>query len=341
MQILEIESFLANAENGTILDVRSPKEFAQGHIPEAISFPIFTDIERHEIGLCYKKRGQQKAILLGLEIVGPKLADFVKKAEAYRGKPIYIHCWRGGMRSNSMATLLETVGHKVYLLKNGYKAYRNHVLSSFEIEMKIVNIAGYTGSAKTEILSELLNLGMQIIDLEGIAKHKGSAFGNLDNEEQPSSEHFENLLAKEVSKIDVNQVVFFEDEGMSVGHVKVPQAIFQRLQHAPMLFIQRTKDLRIQHLLSIYSANQNVEEAKAAFLRISKRLGGQNVKEAMEAIDNGDAHKAILIALNYYDKYYYAKLNNRPFSRFIKVDGNESNSEVAQRIIEKTQLIYE
>jgi len=341
MQSLEVALFLKEAEQGVILDVRSPKEFEHGHIPGAISFPLFTNNERHEVGLCYKNSGQEKAILLGLEIVGPKLASFVKKAERFKGKPIFVNCWRGGMRSQSMATLLQTVGHKVFLLKKGYKAYRNFVLDTFEMPLKIVNLAGYTGTAKTEILRLLGNLGKQTIDLEGIAKHKGSAFGNLNNEEQPSSEHFENILAKELLKLDADEVIFFEDEGMTIGSVKVPLKVFQSLQHAPMIFIERSKELRIKHLTEVYSENKNADEAKSAFLRIGKRLGGQNVKEAIEAIDNNDAHKAIFIALNYYDKYYYVKLNTRAFSRFIKVDGNTSNTEVAQRIIEKTGLIYE
>jgi tRNA 2-selenouridine synthase len=340
MQILNIESFLKESKSGYILDVRSPAEFEHGHIPGAISFPLFSNIERHNVGLCYKQNGPGKALLLGLEIVGPKLADFVRKAEIYRDKPLFVHCWRGGMRSNSMAMLLKTAGHEVHLLKKGYKAYRNSVLEQFEKPFKIVNLAGYTGTAKTEILSELAALGEQMVDLEGIAMHKGSAFGNLSDDKQPSSEQFENNLAARLLAMNVNKSIYVEDEGLCIGSVKLPLGFFKAMQHAPMLFIIRSKAHRIKNLLSTYSDYNDAESSKAAFIRIGKRLGGQNVKEAIEAIDNNDAQKAIEIALNYYDKYYYAKLNKRQFSRFIKVDGSDSNTVVAHKIIAKTEIIY-
>ncbi len=340
MRSLEIQDFIVQSGNGVILDVRSPKEFAHGHIPGAFSFPLFTDQERHLVGTAYKKEGREKAIVLGLEIVGPKLAEFVKSASQYSGKTIYMHCWRGGMRSNSMAILLETVGHKVVLLKKGYKAYRNFVLAQFTSAYKLASIAGYTGAAKTEILHVLKSMGQQIVDIEDLAKHKGSVFGNLDRETQPGSEQFENDLAHELLKLDPKKIIFFEDEGSILGHVKLPDEFFNAMQRAPMLFVERPKELRLKHLMNVYGKNQNPESLKDAFLLIAKRLGGQNVKDAFEAIEKNDAEKAINIALGYYDKYYYRKLNSRSFSRFIKVDGNASNREVAAQIIEKSHRIY-
>ncbi|MEY2794218.1 MAG: hypothetical protein RJA76_2210, partial [Bacteroidota bacterium] len=178
-----------------ILDVRSPGEFKRAHIPNALSLPLFTDEEREKVGICYKHQGKEKAVELGLEFVGPKLVNFVKYAKkvAFEGE-ILVHCWRGGMRSASMAWLLETAGLKVFLLEGGYKSYRNFVLKIQSEPLPLRVLGGKTGSGKTELLREMKNAGFQVIDLEDLAKHRGSAFGHFGLEEQPSSEHFENLL---------------------------------------------------------------------------------------------------------------------------------------------------
>jgi len=179
-----------------VIDVRSPGEFVRGHIPGAHSVPLFTDEERAVVGTLYKQQGRDAAVREGLRIVGPKLATIVDEARALApdGR-IGVHCWRGGERSGSVAWLLDKAGFtEVFTLKRGYKAFRQHVLEAFNMPHDLRVLGGYTGTGKTETLAHLRELGEQVIDLEGLAHHKGSSFGALGEEPQPTTEHFENLL---------------------------------------------------------------------------------------------------------------------------------------------------
>src|SRR3989339_1355584 len=193
-KIISVAEFLKRGNSLPIIDVRSPGEYEHAHIPGALALPLFSNEERAEVGTIYKQRGRVQAVQKGLEFVGPKLKDFTKFALKLNSDELLIHCWRGGMRSSAMAWLLETVGINCSLLKDGYKAYRNHVLESFDLPYKILLLGGYTGSGKTEILSALKEAGEQVVDLEGLSNHKGSAFGALGQGIQPSSEQFENTL---------------------------------------------------------------------------------------------------------------------------------------------------
>ena len=189
MKKLTIEEFVQKSENIPVIDVRTPAEYEMGHFVGAINIPIFTNEERAKVGTSYKKKGKQIAVIEGLEFVGVKLADFSRQAlKIAKDNKLLIHCWRGGMRSASMAWLFETVGLEVYTLIGGYKAYRNHVFSTFDNIEKLTILGGSTGSGKTEILLNMREEGEQIIDLEGVAHHKGSAFGRLGEKyKQPTS----------------------------------------------------------------------------------------------------------------------------------------------------------
>ena len=198
---LTVQEFLTLAKEHSVLDVRSPGEFAHAHIPGAHSLPLFTDEERKVVGTAYKQESQQKAIKLGLDYFGVKMVKMVEEVEGIvdrwqmtdgskknkvdnvdiKNKIVLVHCWRGGMRSAGVAWLLDLYGFKVYTLVGGYKAYRNWVLEQFEKEYPIRIIGGFTGSGKTEVLHSLAKKGENVIDLEKIASHKGSAFGSLVN----------------------------------------------------------------------------------------------------------------------------------------------------------------
>ena len=169
--------------------------YASGHIPGAHNIPLFTNEERAIIGTLYVQVGKDPAVERGLELVGPKLADFVRQArELSAGKPLFLYCWRGGMRSGSMAWLFRTAGFKTFLLKGGYKAYRRSFIDLLDkYPWKIVVLGGPTGCGKTEILHRLQEKGQQVIDLEGLAHHKGSAFGALGEPRAHSGIWDENL----------------------------------------------------------------------------------------------------------------------------------------------------
>ena len=309
--IHKIEDFLKRGEIFPIIDVRTPAEFEQGHIPRAYNIPLFTNEERAIIGTIYKQDSKENAIMEGLKIVGPKMYDYVKMAkEIAVDNQVLVHCWRGGMRSASMAWLFNTAGLKADTLEGGYKAYRKYIRQSFLREQPIVILGGMTGSNKTDILKELQKLGEQFIDLEGIAHHRGSAFGQIGLEPQPTNEQFENNLAKEWLALDQNKIVWFEDESKALGAVRIVDELFFRIRRSPLVVIEKNRDLRVKHSVDDY-AHLDIEELKAALLRIKKRLGGNNVKMALEALDNKDFAKVAELSLIYYDKTYSYGIEER------------------------------
>lgn len=336
-QSLAPAQFLSASVGAVILDVRSPKEFENGHIPGAISFPLFTNEERAIVGTLYKQKGKTIALLKGLEIVGPKLKGFAEKAlELSNGNPLYIHCWRGGMRSGSMAILLQTAGIDCVLLKGGYKAYRNHILSEFAKPWKFKVIGGKTGSGKTQVLAELAKLGQQVIDLEALAHHKGSAFGRIGELPQPTTEQFGNNLYEALQKCDNEKPIWVEDESHTIGTVFIPTEFYDNYRKSPLLVLDIPFAERLNHLVTIYGG-YDVNEIKEAFERINRKLGGQNVKAALELIEIGDLYSAATIALNYYDKAYLYGLENKDTKNISYFNFNRLNSkQIAKKLLEKS-----
>lgn len=309
---LNPEAFLDAAKTYPILDVRSPGEFERAHIPGAISFPIFNNEERAKVGTTYKQVGKDQAIELGLEIVGPKLAKWVKEAKKRaKDNTLLVHCWRGGMRSGSMAWLFETAGIQVKILVGGYKAYRNYVLSEFDREIPFRVLGGKTGSGKTDILLEMQRRGVQVIDLEGIAHHRGSAFGHLGLAPQPTSEHFENLVVDQLRKMDYQRSIWIEDESRHIGQVYMPLGLYNQLRAAPLLFLDIDAKYRLPYLVEVY-AHYPKEELAHAVGKIKKRLGGDHHKNALEALENDDFTQVAALTLHYYDKAYMHGLEQRP-----------------------------
>ena len=291
--------------------MRSPGEYQRAHIPGAISFPLFTDDERARVGTIYKQQGKDAAVELGLEFVGPKLAKWVKEAKKLAvDNTVYVHCWRGGMRSGSMAWLLETAGIRVKLLVGGYKAYRNWVLSKFAEPIPLLVLGGKTGSGKTEILLEMQRRGAQVIDLEGIAHHRGSAFGHLGLAEQPTSEHFENVLAGQLMQLDYTRSIWVEDESRHIGKVFMGAEFYNQLRAAPVLFLDIDAQYRLPHLVRVY-AHYPKEDLARAIDKIKKRLGGDHYKHAQESLESGDFTQVAAITLHYYDKAYVHGLEIR------------------------------
>ena len=308
---LNVEEFLEKAAQGLpIIDVRSPAEYEQAHIPSAYTLPIFDNEERAVVGTMYKKVGRIQAVQKGLELVGTKLKNFTKFALKLKSEEILVHCWRGGMRSASMAWLFETVGLKTYVLTDGYKAYRNHVLNYFDKEYKIMLLGGCTGGGKTEILQLLKEAGEQVIDLEGLANHKGSAFGSIGHAPQPSSEYFEHLIYNELVQFDPNKVIWLEDESRNIGKNFIPQGFWKTMREAPLVEIDTSYDIRLERIMRDYACF-NAEELAVSILKIEKRLGFDKCKKAQEACLNGDVTFAAKICLDYYDKLYGSSLENR------------------------------
>jgi tRNA 2-selenouridine synthase len=301
---LSIKNFLQQSAGHLTLDVRSEGEYDHGHILHATNLPLFNNEERKIIGTAYKQQGKNDAILLGLDFVGKKMSEFVRFVRPkVSDNKVFVHCWRGGMRSGSMAWLLNLFGYEVYVLAGGYKAYRHYVLQQIAQKFKLIVIGGKTGSGKTDVLLKLKEMGEQVIDLEGLANHKGSAFGALGLPPQPSTEQFENLLADELKQFDLKRRVWIEDESKSVGRVILDLNLWQNLRTSPVFVIDLPLEVRLQRLVRDYGeqASTGLEDA---ITNIKRRLGNEQWKNAIDAVRAKDFAGAANITLYYYDKAY-------------------------------------
>ena len=319
--ILSVSDFLEERKKFPLIDVRTPAEYIYGHIPGALNIPLLSDEERVEVGTLYKNQGKEAAVLRALELTGPKMADYIRQLKKMsEGNPtnkVMVHCWRGGMRSSSMAWLFNTAGFEADILEKGYKAYRNHILSLFDNFENIVVLGGYTGSGKTEILKHIKDK-YQVSDLENFAHHKGSAFGFIGEAPQPTTEQFENNLADEWLNFNPEQLVWVEDESRAIGKVYLPDNLYFKIRNSPVLFIDVPKEIRIQRLVQDYAAYDK-SLLKIALDKIVKRLGGQHHKAADIALQNDDFETVADITLTYYDKAYLFGLNKRDQSKVFKI----------------------
>jgi tRNA 2-selenouridine synthase len=341
---ITIEEYFSQHYNIPVIDVRSPVEFQNGHISHAHNVPIFSDEERAHIGTVYAKQSQEKALKLGYEYIQPKLESFIFESEKIAPqKEVAVHCWRGGMRSHAFAEHLSSHGFaKVYLFIGGYKAYRNYVLQSFNKDVKLFIIGGFTGSGKTEILNFLRKDGLQMIDLEALANHKGSAFGGIGKLNQPTSEQFENNLFQEWNKLDFSKKIFLEDESFSIGSVNLPIALYKKMCDAPLLFIDIPKEERAKFLVSEY-ANIDKQALAEALRRISKRLGDQNTRNALEFLEKENYFEVAMITLKYYDKAYREVLDHRESKNIFTLKLNKTDHRENAMFLKKyfDTIIYE
>ena len=297
-----------------IIDVRSPAEFEHAHIPHALNLPLFDNEQRAMIGTTYKKQSREAAIKAGLPLFGTKMLPMIETVEAWikdrqkendLTKPtIYVHCWRGGMRSAAVAWLLDLYGYKVVQLTGGYKAYRNWVLEQFTISYSLKVLGGYTGSGKTEVLHALQNKNYPVIDLEGLANHKGSAYGAIEQLPQPSQEMFENILAEKLLEVNKKQKsIWIEDESQRIGTVLIPTPLFHLMRSSPCYFLTIPFEQRLNFIVEGYGSFDQKSLIEAT-IRIQKRLGGLETKTAVDYITEGALKEAFSILLKYYDKWY-------------------------------------
>lgn len=309
MQGLNTTDFLASP--GALLDVRSPGEYAQGHIPGAISFPLFSNDERAQVGTCYKQQGRDAAVELGFQLAGPKFAQFIATAKQLApSRQIRLHCWRGGMRSEAVAWVLRMAGFEVVTLKGGYKAFRNWALNTFEQPKPIVILGGMTGTGKTDILLELKQRGAQVLDLEAIASHRGSSYGSLGLPPQPTNEQFENEIAVQWAAFDSDFPIWIEAESKRIGTCRIPEPLFEQMDRATVLEIVRPRSERLALLVDVYG-NADREALVTATERIRKRLGGLRTQQAADLIRQGQLSEGFSIVLEYYDKTYTYDLERR------------------------------
>jgi len=334
---VDISRFLEMTGKYPLIDVRSPAEFHHAHVPGAHNVPLFSDEERSVVGTLYKQCGRQKAVLRGLDYFGPKMKGIIDKAESIieshgkksdsDGAPVVlVHCWRGGMRSAGVAWLLDLYGFTVYTLSGGYKAFRKWVIDTFETPIPLNVLGGFTGTGKTRILACLKEMGKRVIDLEGLASHRGSAFGALGMDGQPSQEMFENLLAVVIhdnsgllqadnpdivsTSTSALDRVWIEDESQRIGRVNIPMSFWNHMRSQPVHFIELPFDIRLENIYAEYGSFEK-DQIAAGITRVRKRLGGLETKTAIGRLIEGDVRGSFEILLRYYDSTYEKSLSNR------------------------------
>lgn len=257
-----------------VIDARSPSEFAEDHLPNAINLPVLDDAQRAEVGTIYKQVSRFDARRLGAAYVARNVARHLETALAEKDKTFrpLIYCWRGGMRSNAMATILSQVGWRAGVLEGGYKTWRQAVvenLRSLEAPLPLILIDGQTGTAKTDILNALPNHGAQMLDLEDLARHRGSVFGRYEHRTQPSQKLFESQLFERLRRFDLSQPVFVEAESNRIGRCEVPKRLWNAMRAAPRITITATRDQRTAYLLNAY---MDMTRDKSAICEAVNRL---------------------------------------------------------------------
>jgi tRNA 2-selenouridine synthase len=308
---LQADEFLNRAHILPVLDVRSPSEFIQGHIPGAFSLPLFTDEERALVGTRYKNSGRDFAVKLGLQIVGPKLSWYAEEARRLApGRKVLVHCWRGGMRSESIAWLLQMSGFEVQLLEGGYKTYRRYIREKLALPAKFIVLGGLTGSGKSAVLKQLALSGQQVLDLETIAHHKGSVFGGLGQPTQPTTEQFENNIFPLWEAFDLSRTIWIEDESRAIGSINIPEVLFQAMMRSPIAVLDVPFEIRVERLVREY-AGMPPEGLADSLMRIKDSLGGPATRGALEALGNCEFNKIAQLALAHYDRLYSKSLLRR------------------------------
>jgi tRNA 2-selenouridine synthase len=337
---ISIADFLHLKKTIPLVDVRTPAEFGHGHVPGAFNLPLFTNEERVLVGTTYKQVGREAAILLGFDLTGNKWSGFIRQALAIApGKKIGVHCWRGGMRSGAMAWALDLYGFEVYVIAGGYKRYRHWVHKQFEERYRLQVLGGMTGSGKTEILHHLEALGQQIIDLEHLAQHQGSAYGSMNKLVQPTQEQFENNFAETLMQLDKGLPIWVEDESLTIGRRSIPKPFWGQMREAAVIEIKVDARQRVTSLAAEYGVLDK-DFLVESTLRIHKRLGPEQTKFAIAAIRDNRMEDFVRTALVYYDKTYRTGIVTRDASKVFPLELHGNNAgQHARNILTFTSTI--
>jgi tRNA 2-selenouridine synthase len=304
-----VESIGLNAEDFLQLDiptvdVRAPIEFNKGHIPGALNVPLLTNEDRHRVGLCYRQNGHHAAVHLGLQLVGPRMAELAKSGlDAAKDGHIAVYCQRGGQRSQSMCWLWKQMGLTVYRLEGGYKSFRRWSNEILTQPREFLLLAGSTGVGKTAYLHRLIDAGEKVIDLEGLAHHKGSAFGAIGESASPTQSHFENTLAIKLWEYKLTEPIWLESESRRVGTCQIPSVIWSSMERANRIYIERELSQRIERLCTDYRS-ASIAELERALHAIRKRLGPEAYKNALQDLHADYREGVVKQVLGYYDRLY-------------------------------------
>ncbi len=309
--------------DATFIDTRTSKEFAEDHLPGAINVPILSNEERAVVGTLYKQVSREEAIDKGVEFFASKLPTFMKEINKYRKEKLIINCWRGGMRSRAVVSLLEALGYNVQQLEGGYKAFREHVrerLYNYDFKPKLVILWGLTCTGKTKLLSQLPNS----LDLEGLAQHRSSLYGAVGLTPN-SQKRFENLMLRRLDELNSEKVVFVEGESRRIGDVIIPDKLWKKICHGKKVHIIRDLDKRAEAAVEEYfNSEEKIQEIRKITLSLWKVISKENKQKIVDNIDKKDYHLAAKILLEfYYDPLYSHTLKQIKFDEEVCSDDEE------------------
>ncbi|MFE8699376.1 tRNA 2-selenouridine(34) synthase MnmH [Cytobacillus sp. FJAT-54145] len=322
-------------ENLVLIDVRSPSEYEDMTIPGSLNIPLFNDEERAEVGTLYKQVSVDAAKERGLEIVSAKLPNFIKQFKEIDGEKV-IFCWRGGMRSKTSATVLELMGIQSFRLHGGVKAYRQWVMEHLEalkISPKAYILNGCTGIGKTTILRRLKEKGHSTLDIEGIANHRGSIFGQIGL--KPNNQKmFESLLVQEIIQLQSSPYILFEAESKRIGKIIIPDFVMEKKEQGTHLFIELPFEERVRHILEEYRPWNFHEDCLNAFKKIKKHIHTPIAHEIESSILSYNYETAIELLLEYYydPKYVYT---TRAYPEHQRINITAKNIDEAVHTIEQ------
>lgn len=326
-----------------LIDVRSESEYSEATLPGAVNIPLLRDEERAVVGTTYKNEGVELARQQGLEYVSPRLTHIIKEFQALSGTgQLVVFCWRGGMRSKSVCSVLESVGIPVYRLLGGYKAYRRYVNEylSRALTHRAVVIHGNTGVGKTELLEELRRLALPSIDLEGLANNRGSVFGQIGLDPQPSQKMFDGLLVQDLAFWEPRGYIIVECESRRIGRILLPDSLVQAMRSSVRILAYSSIEARADRIIRIYggASDKNKKELKTALMSLTRRIGKVKVAELVEMLDNDDVGEVVrYLLVNYYDPLY--RYSNQPTGEYeFCVDTGDIES-AAEQIKEFLQSI--
>ncbi|MFD2923624.1 tRNA 2-selenouridine(34) synthase MnmH [Halobacillus naozhouensis] len=307
-------STLRNNGEITLIDVRSPSEYYDATIPGSLNIPVFNNDERAEVGTLYKQVSSEAAKERGLEIFSAKLPGFIKRfSQIDTEKAVF--CWRGGMRSETAATVLDLMGIHVYRLQGGIRSYRQWViqtLDQLEFKPRTYVLNGYTGSGKTTILRQLQKEGYPVLDLEKLANHRGSIFGQIGLEPN-NQKKFESLLVQDLLRLQQSPYTLLEGESKRIGKAVLPDFLFNKKEQGTQLFIDLPLNERILNILDEYQPWDHQEQCIEAFRIIKKRIHTPIAKQIESHLENGEFYSAVQLLL----EYYYDPLYDRTAEQYL------------------------
>ena len=327
-------------KNKIYIDVRSPYEYEESTIPEAINIPVLLDEERKEVGYLYTHRKIEESKIFAIQSITKRLTKIVEEILILKRKyeNIIVFCSRGGYRSKSISSLVNSIDINIYRLDEGYKSYRNYVLTNMDrliSTIKPIVFYGNTGCGKTQILIKLEELKYPVIDLEGLAKHRGSMLGAVGLEPQPTQKMFESLLFEKLYKYK-NSYLFMEGESKRIGRISLPDTLYEKMAEGINIKINSPIENRVKLLVEEYASENNKEEIKDSINHLKKFISNEELNNLLQALEKDDyPFIAEQLCINYYDKRYKNRIKE-----FDLEFNNDDLDKIIEMILENTKAYF-